>query len=69
MSYILRTHMEKTRNLIFEHDMDAKRGKKDTQKHIENYNQEYDETHSKGDLFWRTRVGMWLIRYTDDSKA
>jgi len=50
--------MEKTRNLIFEHDMDAKRGNKDTQKHIENYNQEYDETHSKGDLFWRTRVGM-----------
>jgi len=26
MSYSLKTHKEKTRNLIYEHDMDAKRG-------------------------------------------
>jgi hypothetical protein len=30
MSYSLKTHKEKTRNLICEHDMDAKRGNKDT---------------------------------------
>ena len=31
MSYILRTHMERTRNLIYKHDMDAKKGNRDTQ--------------------------------------
>jgi len=44
MSYNLKKHKEKTRNLIYEHDMDAKRGNKDTQKYVESYNQECDET-------------------------
>jgi hypothetical protein len=52
MSYILRTHMEKTGNLIFEHDMDAKKGNKDTQKYIENYNQEYDETYTQKEIYF-----------------
>ena len=30
MSYNLKTHKKKTRNLIYEHDMDAKKGNKDT---------------------------------------
>jgi hypothetical protein len=30
--------MEKTGNLIYEHDMEAKRGSKDTQKYIGSYN-------------------------------
>jgi hypothetical protein len=44
MSYNLKKHKEKTRNLIYEHDIDAKRGNKDTQKYVESYNQECDET-------------------------
>jgi hypothetical protein len=44
--------MEKTGNLIFEHDMDAKRGKKDTQKYIENYNQEYDKTDTQMEIYF-----------------
>jgi hypothetical protein len=38
MSYSLKTHKEKTRNLICEHAMDAKRGNKDTQKYVGSYN-------------------------------
>ena len=38
MSYSLKTHKEKTRNLIYEHDMDAKGGNKDTQKYVGSYN-------------------------------
>jgi len=51
MSYILRTHMVKNINPICEHGMDARKENKDTQKYAENYNQEYDETHSNKDLF------------------
>jgi hypothetical protein len=29
MSYSLKTHKEKTENLIYEHDMDAKKGNKE----------------------------------------
>jgi len=44
MSYNLKTHKEKTENLIYEHDMDAKGENKDTQKYIGSYNQECVET-------------------------
>jgi hypothetical protein len=37
MNYTLRTHMERNGNPICEHDMDAKRRNKDTQKVAENY--------------------------------
>jgi len=36
--YILKTHMERNENLTCEHDIDAKKKNKDTQKYIENYN-------------------------------
>ena len=53
MSYNLKTHKEKTENLIYEHDMDAKRENKDTQKYIENYNQEYyDETDTQTEIYF-----------------
>jgi hypothetical protein len=32
--------------------MDAKRGKKDTQKYIENYNQEYDKTYTQMEIYF-----------------
>jgi hypothetical protein len=55
MSYSLKTHKEKTRNLIYEHDMDAKRGNKDTQKYVGSYNQECYETDTQTEnLFWIT---------------
>jgi hypothetical protein len=38
MSYSLKTHKEKTGNLICEHDMVAKRENKDTQKYVGSYN-------------------------------
>jgi len=43
--------MVKNINPICEHGMDARKENKDTQKYAENYNQEYDETHSNKDLF------------------
>jgi hypothetical protein len=52
MSYILRTHMERTENLIYEHDIDSKRENKDTQKYIENYNQEYDKTDTQMEIYY-----------------
>jgi len=53
MSYTLRTHMEKNENLICEHDIDAKGGNIDTQKYVENYNQEYDETDTQMEIYFR----------------
>ena len=47
MSYSLKTHKEKTGNLIYEHDIDAERGNKDTQKYVGSYNQECDETYTQ----------------------
>jgi hypothetical protein len=44
--------MEKTRNLIYEHDMDAKRGSKDTQKYVGSYNQECDETDTQTVMYF-----------------
>jgi hypothetical protein len=52
MSYTLRTHMERNKNLICEHDIDAKRGNKDTQKYVENYNQEYDKTNTQMEIYF-----------------
>ena len=52
MSSILRTHMERTRNLIYEHDMDAKRGIKDTHKCAGNYNQEYDKIDTQKEIYF-----------------
>jgi hypothetical protein len=41
-NYILRTHMKRNINSTYEHGIDAKKKKKnrDTQKYIENHNQE-----------------------------
>jgi hypothetical protein len=36
--------MEMNENPTYEHDMDMKKENKDTQKYVENHNQEYDET-------------------------
>ena len=52
MSYNLKTHKEKTRNLICEHDMDAKRGNKDTQKYVGSYNQEGDEIDTQTEIYF-----------------
>jgi hypothetical protein len=52
MSYSLKTHKEKTRNLICEHDMDAKRGNKDTQKYVGSYNQEGDEIDTQMEIYF-----------------
>jgi hypothetical protein len=52
MSYILRTHMEKNGNPIYEHGMDAKRENKGTQKYAKNYNQEYDETYTQTEIYF-----------------
>jgi len=52
MSYTLRTHMERNENLIYEYDIDAKRGNKNTQKHVENYNKEYDETDTQMEIYF-----------------
>jgi hypothetical protein len=49
--------MEKKKNPICEHGMEAKRENKDTQKYTKNYYREHDE------------IDMQLIRYTDDSKV
>jgi rRNA maturation protein Rpf1 len=42
-NYNLRTHMKMNKNPTYKHDMDAKMKNKDTQKYIENHNQEYNE--------------------------
>jgi hypothetical protein len=52
MSYSLKTHKEKTRNLICEHDMDAQRGNKDTQKYVGSYNQKGDETDTQMEIYF-----------------
>jgi len=52
MSYSLKTHKEKTRNLIYEHDMDAKGGNKDTQKYVGSYNQECYETDTQTEMYF-----------------
>jgi hypothetical protein len=52
MSYNLKTHKEKTENLIYEHDMDAKRENKDTQKYIGSYNQECIETDTQMEMYF-----------------
>jgi len=52
MSYSLKTHKEKTGNLIYEHDMDTKMGNKDTQKYVGSYNQECDETDIQTEMYF-----------------
>jgi len=52
MSYSLKTHKEKTGNLIYEHDIDAERGNKDTQKYLGSYNQECDETDTQTEIYF-----------------
>jgi hypothetical protein len=52
MNYSLKTHKEKTGNLICEHDMDAKRGTKDTQMYVGSYNQEGDETDTQTEIYF-----------------
>jgi len=52
MSYILRTHMVKNGNPIYEHGMDTRRENKDTQKYAENYNKEYDETDTQTEIYF-----------------
>jgi hypothetical protein len=52
MSYSLKTHKEKTRNLICEHDMDAKRENKNTQKYVGSYNQKVDETDTQMEIYF-----------------
>ena len=49
-SYNLKTHKEKTENLIYEHDMDAKIENKDTQMYVGSYNQECDETDTQKEI-------------------
>jgi hypothetical protein len=39
--------MEMNENPTYEHDMDAKKRNKDTQKYVENHNQEYNETNTE----------------------
>jgi hypothetical protein len=39
--------MEMNENPTYEHDMDGKKRNKDTQKYIENHNQEYNETNTE----------------------
>jgi hypothetical protein len=41
-NYTLRTHIEMNRNPTYEHGMDIKKENRDTQKYIENHNQEYN---------------------------
>jgi hypothetical protein len=41
-NYTLRTHIEMNRNPTYEHGMDIKKENRDTQKYIENHNQDYD---------------------------
>jgi hypothetical protein len=55
MSYTLRTKMGRNENPICEHDMDAKGENKDTQKYTENYNQEYDETDTQMEIYFREK--------------
>ena len=52
MSYNLKTHKEKNENLIYEHDMDAKRENKDTQKYIGSYNQKCVETDTQTEIYF-----------------
>jgi hypothetical protein len=52
MSYNLKTHKEKTENLIYEHDMDAKKENKDTQKYVGSYNQECIETDTQTEMYF-----------------
>jgi len=52
MSYNLKTHKKKTKNLIYEHDMDSKRENKDTQKYIGSYNQECVETDTQMEMYF-----------------
>ena len=44
--------MEKTGNLIYEHDIDTERGNKDTQKYVGSYNQECDETDTQTEIYF-----------------
>ena len=44
--------MEKTGNLIYEHDMDAKRGSKDTQKYVGSFNQEGDKIDTQMEIYF-----------------
>ena len=44
--------MEKTENLIYEHDMEVKMGNKDTQKYVESYNQECDQTGTQKEIYF-----------------
>jgi len=53
MNYTLKKHIERNGNPIYEHDMDAKRGNKNTQKFAENYNLEFDEIDTQQwFIFW-----------------
>jgi hypothetical protein len=52
MSYSLKTHKEKTGNLICEHDMDAKKENKDTQKYVGSYNQQGNETDTQMEIYF-----------------
>ena len=51
-SYSLKTHKEKTENLIYEHDIDVKMENKDTQMSVESYNQECDETDTHEEIYF-----------------
>ena len=44
--------MEKTENLIYEHDMNVKMENKDTQMYIGSYNQECDETDAQKKIYF-----------------
>jgi hypothetical protein len=52
MSYSLKTNKEKTENLIYDYDMDTKKGNKDTQKYGGSYNQECDETDTQIEMYF-----------------
>ena len=51
-NYILREHIERNENPTYEHDMDIKKENTDTQKYLESYNQEYDETYTQTKIFF-----------------
>ena len=52
MSYNLKTHKEKTKNQIYEHDMDTKRENKDTKKYVGSYNPECVETDTQMEMYF-----------------
>ena len=53
MTYSLKTHLERNKNLIYDYDMDAETKNKDTEMYAKNHNKENVEKDNQKKTYYR----------------